>query len=89
MILGLLFAFAGAAVASYYSKIELDKILLLQQQDLNEGNSASLEISDSIALTRSDNESSTDQTPNQCGFSFGNAYHDVAQQIDDNQHELT
>ena len=88
LILGLLFAFAGAAVASYYSKIELDKILLLQQQDLNDGNSASLEISDSIALTRSANES-TDQTPNQCVFAFGNGYQDVAQQIVDNQHELT
>ena len=88
MILGLIFAFAGVAVASYYSKIELDKILLLQQQDLNDGSGASLETSDSIALTRSAHES-TDPTPSQCAFAFGNIYQDVAQQTDDNQHELT
>ena len=32
LVLGLLFALAGAALASYYSKLELDKILLEQQQ---------------------------------------------------------
>lgn len=34
LVVGLIFAFAGGAVASYYSKIELDKIL---NQDFEQG----------------------------------------------------
>ena len=89
LILGLVFAFAGAAVASYYSKIELDKILSRQQQQESDGeNVGSLETSEGLVLTRSAS-AGTDQFPTSSVFTFGNTYHDIVRRTDDDQHELT
>jgi len=92
LVVGLFFALAGAAVASYYSKIELDKILLQQQGsngDLDgeiHHNASPPESSEGLRLTRSNGGVGVEQ-PSQSVFAFGNKYQDVTQRIE--QHELT
>jgi len=95
LVLGLFFALAGAALASYYSKVELDKILLQQQREEEEeemmrddtnANDAENPTA-TTAQSQSSPSSLVDQPSRLENVAFGNRYHDVAQKID--QHELT
>ena len=94
LVLGLFFALAGAALASYYSKVELDKILLQQQREEEEEmmrDDTNAHDAENPAATTSQSQSSSDFPVDQPSrlenVAFGNRYQDVAQKID--QHELT
>lgn len=91
LIAGLFFALAGTAVASYYSKIELDKILLQQEGlDGEHDNECPPEAPPEglrLSHRNDDGDGGGTEQASRSLFAFGNKYQDVAQRME--PHELT